>query len=99
MNLKAEAFNMKVKVIKDLAEEKHDESQNRMIAPYAIGNTFTKAGTYILNIGTTTFLETIIMNLLSYTYCYFLEQKLYEDYRAAKAADPSAEEPDLIMQN
>lgn len=64
---------MKVNIIRDLAEEKHDEGQNRMIAPYAIGNTFTKAGTYILNIGLVTFLEIISTNLLAYTFCYYLE--------------------------
>ena len=84
---------MKVKIINDLASEKHDEENNRKIMPYALGGVFFKAGTYILNLGIVSFLEIISMNLLCYVYCYFLEKKAYEENK------PLGIEPSLIEQN
>ena len=92
--LRQENFKLKVNVINDLAHEKHDERNNRMIAPYAIGNTFTKAGIYILCLGAVSFLEVISTNLLCYVYCYFLENRNTEQWKAGQR-----EEPDLIEQN
>ena len=92
--LRQENFNLKVNVINDLANEKHDEKNNRMIAPYAIGNTFTKAGVYILCLGAVSFLEVVQTNLLCFVYCYFLENRDTEEFKAGKRA-----EPDLIEQN
>ena len=92
--LRQENFKMKVNVINQLANEKHDERNNRMIAPYAIGNTFTKAGVYILCLGAVSFLEVFSTNLLCFVYCYFLENEMTDDYKAGNRP-----EPDLIEQN
>lgn len=71
--LRAENFKLKVNVVKNLEAEKHDEANNRMMLPHAIGNTFTKAGLYIFSLGTVSFLEVISTNLLCFIYCFFLE--------------------------
>ena len=92
-DLRQENFAMKVNLVNDLAAEKHDESNNRMIAPYAIGNTFTKAGTYIFALGVVSFLEVISTNLLCFVYCYNLEMDLFATYKAAGL------ETDLIQEN
>ena len=92
--LRQENFNLKINVINDLSNEKHDEKNNRMIAPYAIGNTFTKAGVYIICLGVVSFLEVISTSLICYVYCYYLENELTDSYKAGKR-----EELTLIEQN
>ena len=71
--LRAENFKLKVNIVKDMAQEKHEEQNNRMMLPIAIGMTFTKAGKYIFSLGAVSFLEILSTNLLCFIYCYYLE--------------------------
>ena len=61
--------------------------------PYAIGNVFTKAGSYIFSLGMVSFLEILSTNLLCFIYCYFLEMQRSQE------AKEKLEELSLLEQN